>query len=105
MASAHTAVLVRVAHGLYRRWDRLASAERTRLADLAAEVKRLALDLRGHLDAQAAHAELEDANRRLADAIAESAARDPGAAQAEVTQLKSELSRELERAAQRHRAA
>lgn len=105
MALLPRTVLVRVAHGLYRRWEQLAPPERSRLAGPAEEVKRHALELRGRIDAEAAEAGLASANERLARDIAAAAERDPAADAADVARLRTELSRELARMAQRDEAA
>ena len=99
------ALILRVAHGLYLRWDRLSSAERERTAPLAEDVKQSALDLRGRADRSVAEAELLGASERLADALAVSAERDPALEPAEVARLRAELRRELGRLERRDRAA
>ncbi len=102
---APMALIMRVAHGLYLRWDRLSSAERRRTAPFAEDVKQGALDLRGRTDHRAAEAELLAASERLAAELAESAERDPELDPADVARLRAELARELERLAHRDRAA
>ena len=82
-----TAVAVRVARVLYRRWERLASPDRDRLEPLAEDVKERALRVRGNVDGGAAERELELASTELAAAMGED----------EVAELREELRRELER--------
>ena len=82
-----TAVAVRVARLLYRRWQALAPPERERLEPLAEDVKRRALEVRGSLDGGAAERELDLASTELASAVGED----------EVAELREELRRELER--------
>lgn len=82
-----TAVAVRVARLLYRRWETLTPPERARLEPLAEDVKERALDVRGNLDDGAAERELELASTELASALGED----------EVAELREELRRELER--------
>ena len=57
---------LRRARSLYYEWHCLPERERGRVAPFAREVKELALDLRGQVDAQAAVAELAQANDALA---------------------------------------
>lgn len=57
---------LRRARNLYHEWRLLPDAERGRLAPHAREVKELALDLRGHVDAAEAEAELALANQSFA---------------------------------------
>jgi hypothetical protein len=89
-----TAVAVRVARVLYRRWESLTPAEREPLERLAEDVKERALEARGKIDDGAAERELEVANTELAAAL--------GAE--EVAELRSELRRELERMDREQRA-
>lgn len=89
----------RVARGLYGRWRRMNGPDRTRLQALADEVKERALELRGTPDPATAGRDLEQASERLADAMIESADADPEVTDAEVEQLRGDLSRELERLA------
>lgn len=63
------APILRVARGLYERWNRLPKPEREALAPVAAEVKEAALDLRGRDDRPAAERDLEQASTRLAEAL------------------------------------
>ena len=82
-----TAVAVRVARLVYRRWEALSPAERQPFESLATDVKERALDLRGQVDDGEAERELELATTELTAAL--------GAE--EVVELRSELRRELER--------
>jgi hypothetical protein len=82
-----SAVAVRVARLLYRRWERLAQPERKQLEPLAEDVKKRALEVRGQLDDGSAERELELASTELATALGED----------EVAELREELRRELER--------
>ena len=99
-AGNRAAVLgVRVARAIHARWHRLSTPERRRLAPLADDVRRRALDLRGHTDPEAAGRGLKAANERLAGAMVRSAEADPEVSQAEVTRLREDLASELERLA------
>ena len=82
-----TAVAVRLARMLYRRWEALAPAERDRLESLAGNVKERALEVRGKVDDGTAERELELASTELAEAMGPD----------EVADLRAELKRELER--------
>jgi hypothetical protein len=90
---------VRVARVLYGRWRVLAPAARRRIAPLAEEAKRQALDLRGAADPDAAERDLRAANETLAAALVESAEADPDLDETEVRGLRDDLRRELERLA------
>ncbi len=90
---------VRVARAIHARWHRLSTAERSRLEPLADDVRRRALDLRGHTDPEPAGRDLQAANERLAGAMVQSAEADPEVTEDEVTRLREELTRELERLA------
>jgi hypothetical protein len=90
---------VRVARALYGRWRRMAAADRESLEPLAQDVRERALDLRGTPDREAAGRELEKAEERLAAAMVESAESDPEVSAAEVSRLRSDLARELDRLA------
>lgn len=57
---------LRRARVLYHEWRLLPDLERGRLAPHAREIKELALDLRGQVDATAAAAELALANQSFA---------------------------------------
>lgn len=93
--------LIKLAHSLYRRWERLGPAERQRLEGLAERAKSAALDVRGRVDRDLAEAELRDASHELGGALADAAASDPHVDTAEVEALRAELARELERVATR----
>ena len=90
---------VRVARSLYGLWWRMASPQREPLGPLAEDVKTRALDLRGTADPEAAGRDLEKANERLAAALVETAESDPDISEIEVSRLRSELARELDRLA------
>jgi hypothetical protein len=90
-------VVIKVAHGLYRRWEGLGPQDRERLGGLAERAKSAALELRGRTDRAAAEAELTKANEELAGAIADAAASDPEATTTEIEALRADLRRELER--------
>jgi hypothetical protein len=90
---------VRVARALYGRWRILGPAARERLAPLAEDAKRTALDARGAPDPKAAERELNAANETLAAALVESAEGDPEVDEIEVRRLRDDLRRELERLA------
>ena len=90
---------VRVARALYGRWRRMKAAERDPLGPLAEEVKERALDLRGASDREAAGRGLEKAGERLAAAMVESAESDPEISEIEVSRLRADLARELDRMA------
>ena len=100
---ATAAVAIKVAHSLYRRWEALAPSDRERLRELAGEVKRRALDLRGKLDRTTAERELSGANVELATAIRDSAESDPEVDTTEFERLRAELGAVLgRRARQQH---
>jgi len=88
---------VRVAKSLYSRWRALGPAARERLAPLAEDAKRAALDARGAEDSQAAQDDLRSASQTLAAAIVEDAEADPELEDVEVHRLRDDLRRELER--------
>lgn len=90
---------VRVARGLYGLWWRMASPQREPLGPLAEDVKARALDLRGAADREAAGRDLEKAGERLAAAMVESAESDPEISEVEVSGLREDLARELDRLA------
>ena len=90
---------IRLARTLHSRWRALRPAERTRLAELAEDAKTQALDLRGASDRPAAERNLHSANETLAAALIESAESDPEVPEIEVTRLRDDLRRELERLA------
>ena len=89
-----TAVAVRIARLLYRRWEGLAPAERERLEALAGNVKERALEVRGEIDDGTAERELERASTELAEAMGAD----------EVAELRAQLRRELERMDREQRA-
>ncbi len=89
-----TAVAVRIARLLYRRWEALAPAERDRLEALAGNVKERALEVRGKVDDGTAERELERASSELAEAMGAD----------EVAELRAQLKRELERVDREQRA-
>lgn len=94
-----TTLGITVARSLYGRWRRMSPEQRARIERLAETVKGRALDLRGEQDQRLAGRELHDANHRLADAMLESAARDPQLSEIEVRDLRDDLTRELDRLA------
>jgi hypothetical protein len=99
-----TLLALKVAHSVYRRWERLSETERGRLGALADEVKQRALDLRGRLDRHAAAEELDHASDNLAAALA--AGGDVALGRDEIESLRRALASELERtSAERRRAA
>ena len=89
-----SAVAVRVARLLYRRWEALAPGDREPLERLARDVKERALEVRGKLDDGQAERELELASAELAAALGAD----------EVAELRDELRRELERVEREQRA-
>ena len=91
------AVGFRIARALYGRWRVMRATERERLSEIAARVKESALDVRGSGDPEAAARELRDANEQLAAALIESAEADPDLDEVELTGLRADLRRELER--------
>ena len=90
---------IRLAHTLYSRWRRLAPADRERLEPLAEDAKGRALELRGTGDPESAGRELHTANHTLAAALLASAEADPELPDAEVSGLRADLKRELDRLA------
>ncbi len=86
---------IRIARALYGRWRLLAPPDRQRLAPLAEETKRRALELRGSGDPD--ERGLTAANETLAAAMIETAEADPELAEIEVNRLREDLRRELER--------
>lgn len=99
---------IRLARSLYGRWRTMRTDERERLAEIAERVKENALDLRGSGDPETAERDLHEANEQLAAAMVESAESDPDFDEIEVTRLREDLRRELERIStadiQAHRA-
>jgi aminopeptidase N len=98
-AGAAAVVGIRLARTLYTRWRSLPSADRERIAPLAEDAKRQALDLRGADDLEHAARELRAANETLAAALVESAESDPELDPDEVKRLRDDLRHELERLA------
>jgi hypothetical protein len=90
---------IRFARNLYSRWRGMRHDERERLAAIAAHVKETAFDVRGSDDQPAAAQRLNEANEQFAAAIIESAEADPDYDEIEVTRLRADLRRELERIA------
>jgi hypothetical protein len=90
---------VRVARTLYGRWRTLPPADRRRIEPLAEHAKQRALELRGAADPDGAERDLRAANETLAAALIESAESDPELDEAEVSGLRDDLRRELERLA------
>jgi hypothetical protein len=97
--AAASALGVRVARSLYGRWRLLPLADRERLATFAEDTKDKALSLRGSHDRPQADAELRASSETLAAALVETAEADPDFAAEDVTELREELRRELERLA------
>jgi hypothetical protein len=88
---------VRVAKALYGRWRALGPVARARLAPLAEDTKRAALEARGADDSEAAQSDLRSASQTLAAGILESAEADPEVDEIEVHRIREDLKRELER--------
>jgi hypothetical protein len=95
--AAATAMTVRVARSLYSRWLALPESERRRIEDLAEDLKRKALDLRGALDRERATRDARGAGETLAAALVETAEARPEVSADEVRELREDLRRELER--------
>jgi hypothetical protein len=98
-AAATTAVGIRVARSLYGRWRLLPEADRRRIEPLAEDLKAQAFTARGAADRERADADLLAANRTFAAALVETAEADPEVEAAEVSELREDLRRELERLA------
>jgi hypothetical protein len=98
-AAAGTALGIRVARTLYSRWRLLPEADRRRIQSLAEDLKAQALALRGADDIQQAQADLRSANHVFAAALVETAEADPQLGASEVSELREDLRRELERLA------
>jgi hypothetical protein len=98
-AGAAAVVGVKLARTLHSRWGGLPSADRERIAPLAEDAKKKALDLRGAEDFEQAARDLRAANENLAAALVESAEGDPELDAIEVKRLREDLRRELERLA------
>lgn len=94
-------MLVRAAHAVYSRWERLPPLEHERLRAAADQVKQLALDLRGRLDSGPAERELGQASRRLATGIMDAAGSDPRLSDSDLAALREDLAHELRRFAGR----
>ena len=98
-AAAGAAIGVRVARSLYGRWRVLPLADRERIASFAEDAKEKALSVRGADDQIQAQADLRAASETLAAALVETAEADPEIDADEVSDLREELRRELERLA------
>jgi hypothetical protein len=98
-AAATTALGVRVARTLYSRWRLLPEGDRRRIESLAEDLKEQALALRGSADRERAEADLNSANEIFAAALVETAEADPEFDPQEVSELREDLRRELERLA------
>jgi hypothetical protein len=98
-AAASAAIGVRVARSLYGRWRVLPQADRERIGSFAEDAKQKAFSVRGSNDPTQAQADLRAASESLAAALVETAESDPEIAADEVTELREELRRELERLA------
>ena len=88
-----------VARSLHGRWRRLSKPTRERLEPLAEDVRERALDLRGSADPERDGQELDQASRKLADAMIDEAAGDPEVSEIEVRDLREGLAQELDRLA------
>jgi hypothetical protein len=99
IGGAGAALGIRVARTMYAHWRVLPDAARRRLEPLAEETKHRALEVRGATDVERATADLRAASETLAAALVESAESDPELDLSEVTELREELRRELERLA------
>jgi hypothetical protein len=98
-AAASAAIGVRVARSLYGRWRVLPDADRQRIASFAEDAKQKAFSVRGASDQPQAQADLRAASETLANALVEAAESDPEVGADEVSELREELRRELERLA------
>jgi hypothetical protein len=98
-AAAGAAIGVRVARSLYGRWRVLPAADRQRIERFAEDAKEKALSVRGADDPTQAQADLRAASETLAAALVETAEADPEVDAADVSELREELRRELERLA------
>ena len=96
-AAATAAVGVRVARSLYARWRVLPEADRRSIEALAEDLKARALELRGSLDFDRAGRDLRSASEGFAAALVRAAESDPEVDEDEVTRLRSDLRRELDR--------
>jgi hypothetical protein len=98
-SAAASAIGVRVARSLYGRWRLLPIADRDRIAAFAEDTKDKALSLRGSDDRVRAETDLRASSETLAAALVETAEADPDFAAGDVSVLREELLRELERLA------
>jgi hypothetical protein len=98
-AAATAALGVRVARTLYGRWRVLPERDRARIGPMAEDLKRRALDVRGHNDPEEAGRDLRAASETFAAALLETAEADPEIDAEEVGELREDLRRELERLA------
>jgi hypothetical protein len=90
---------VRLARTLYARWRTLGPQSRERLQPIAEEAKGRALEVRGAADRDTAERELRAANETFAAALVEDAEADPDVDQIDVSRLREDLRRELDRLA------
>jgi predicted alpha/beta-hydrolase family hydrolase len=98
-AAATTALGIRMARSLYARWRLLPEPDRRRIESLAEDLKAQALAIRGATDRKSAQADLLAANESFAAALVETAEADPELDEVEVSRLREDLRRELERLA------
>jgi hypothetical protein len=98
-AAATTALGIRMARSLYARWRLLPEPDRRRIESLAEDLKAQALAIRGATDRNSAQADLLAANESFAAALVETAEADPELDEVEVSRLREDLRRELERLA------
>jgi hypothetical protein len=98
-AAATTALGIRMARSLYARWRLLPEPDRRRIESLAEDLKAQALAIRGATDRKSAQADLLAANESFAAALVETAEADPELDEVEVSRLRDDLRRELERLA------
>lgn len=95
-----TSLSIAVARSLHGRWQRMPAARRSKIEQIADDVKDRALNMRGETDQAVAGQELRAANEKLADAIVKSAQADPDVSEVQVRDLRADLERELDRLAQ-----
>jgi hypothetical protein len=95
-----TSLSIAVARSLHGRWQRMPAARRTKIEKIADDVKERALDMRGEPDQAVAGQELQVASEKLADAMVQSAQADPDVSAVQVSDLRADLARELERLAE-----
>ncbi|MGH2782167.1 MAG: hypothetical protein ACRDLA_12325 [Thermoleophilaceae bacterium] len=98
-AAATAALGVRVARSLHGRWRLLPEPDRRRIASLADDLKRRALEARGAGDRERAGRDLRTASETFAAALVETAEADPLIGDDEVRVLRDDLRRELARLA------